>query len=138
MYVFSQQKYLDAWNFISDKYNLLHSECIKYFLNIYIIHYQRRFERFFINQILHFDIIITLKKEKTHAILKRNLMIFIDDLKTMIKNLHLLLINQRHNHVIKFENVKMSFSMKCRLDIFRNISAYVILNALRKISNKYK
>jgi hypothetical protein len=138
MYVSTQQKYLDAWNFISDKYNLSHSECIEYLLNTYITHYRRRFVRFFINQILHFDTIVTSKEEKTHAILKRNLMTSTDDLKTMIENLDLLLINQRHNYVMNFENVKMRFSMKCRLDIFRNISAYVISNALRKILNEYK
>jgi hypothetical protein len=43
MYVFIQQKYIMIWDLISEKYNLSHSECIEYLLNIYITHYRRRF-----------------------------------------------------------------------------------------------
>jgi hypothetical protein len=64
MYAFTQQKYIDAWNLINEKYNLFYSECIEYLLNIYIIHYRRRFLKCFINQILHFDIIVTSRNEK--------------------------------------------------------------------------
>ncbi len=43
MYVFIQQKYTMIWDLINEKYNLFHSECIEYLLNIYITHYRRKF-----------------------------------------------------------------------------------------------
>ncbi len=138
MYALTQQKYIDAWNLIDEKYNLSHSECIEYLLNIYIIHYRRKFVKCFINQILHFDIIVTSQNEKEHAVLKRNLMTFIDDFKIVIDNLNLLLINQKHDYVQKFEKRKMKYSMNCRFDIFRNFFSFVISKALRMIMKKYK
>ncbi len=138
MYVLTQQKYIDAWDLISEKYNLSHSECIEYLLNIYITHYRRRFVRCFINQILHFDIIVTSRDEREHAVLKRSLMTSTDDLKIVIDDLNLLLINQRHDYVQKFEKTKMRYSMNCRFDIFRNLFSFVISKALRMIVKEYK
>jgi hypothetical protein len=81
---------------------------------------------------------VTSRREEAHAMLKRSLMSSTDDLKIVIDNLDLLMINQRHEYVQKFEEIKIRYSVDCRLDIFRNISAFVISKALRMIMNEYK
>ncbi len=138
MYASSENEYNTAWNFLSEKYNLFHSECIEYLYEIYILHYRRRFVKCFIDKITHFDIIVTSREEDAHAILKRNLITFIEDLKIMMNNLNLLLINQRHDYLIEFANVKIRYSLQCRIDLFQNIFAFVTSYALRKILNQYK
>jgi glycerol-3-phosphate dehydrogenase len=70
--------------------------------------------------------------------LKRNLFTSIDDLKIMMNNLNFLLINQHHDYSIEFENVKIRYSLQCRIDFFQNIFAFVTSFALRKILNQYK
>jgi hypothetical protein len=133
MYASSEAEYNTAWNFINEKYNLFHSDCIEYLYNIYILHYRRRFVKCFIDKIMHFDIIVTSREKDAHAMLKRNLITFIDDLKIMMNNLNLLLINQRHDYLIEFENVKIRYSLQCRIDLFQNIFAFVTFYVLRKI-----
>jgi hypothetical protein len=44
---------------------------------------------------------VTSREEEAHATLKRSLMSFTDDLKIVIDNLDLLMINQRHEYVQK-------------------------------------
>ncbi len=138
MYASSEAEYNTAWNFINEKYNLSHFDCIEYLYNIYILHYRRRFVKCFIDKIMHFDIIVTSKEKDAHAMLKRNLIIFIDDLKIIINNLNLLLINQRYDYLIKFENVKIRYSLQCRIDFFQNIFSFVTSYVLRKILKQYK
>jgi hypothetical protein len=87
---------------------------------------------------MHFDIIVTSKEKDAHAMLKRNLITFIDDLKIMMNNLNLLLINQRHDYLIEFENVKIRYSLQCRIDFFQNIFVFVTSYVLRKILKQYK
>ncbi len=58
---------------------------MKYLINIYIIDFRDRFIKTFINQMLHFDIIITSREKDAHEILKRQLNVSIEDLKTIIK-----------------------------------------------------
>ncbi len=161
MYANSEAEYNTAWNFLSEKYNSSHSECIEYLWKTYILHYRRRFVKCFIDKIMHFGIIVTSREEDAHAMLKRNLITSIDDLKIVMNNLNLLLINQRHDYLIefenakiryslqcridlfqtfliKFENVKIRYSLQCRIDLFQNIFAFVTSYALRKILNQYK
>jgi glycerol-3-phosphate dehydrogenase len=87
---------------------------------------------------MHFDIIVTFREKDAHAMLKRNLIIFIDDFKIIMNNLNLLLINQRYDYLIEFENVKIRYSLQCRIDFFQNIFAFVTLYVLRKILKQYK
>jgi uncharacterized membrane protein YgcG len=110
---------------------------------------------------MHFGITVTSRGEGAHAVLKRNLVTSTGDLKIVVDNLNLLLINQRHDYLIefenakvryslqcridlfqtfliKFENVKVRYSLQCRIDLFQNISAFVTSYALRKILDQYK
>ena len=100
--------------------------------------YKRRFVKCFIDQVLHFGIISTFRRERVHAVLKRNLIISTEDLKTMVENLDFMLINQRHDYLIAAEEVKVRYSMDLKIDAFRNLIAFVISYALRKILGEYK
>jgi hypothetical protein len=62
--------------------------------DIYIMSYRRRFIKCYITQMLHFDITITSRDEDFHAILKRQLSKFTDDLKTIMNDINLMLINK--------------------------------------------
>jgi hypothetical protein len=88
-----------------------------YLIFIYIDH-RRLFAKYHINKILHFEIIIISRDENAHAILKRQLKSSSNDLKTIINDINLLLINEYINHLMKINIDKTRFSMKLNKFIF--------------------
>ena len=100
--------------------------------------YKRRFVKCFTDQVLHFGTTSTSKGEGAHAVLKRNLITSTEDLKTVVENLDLMLINQRHDYLIAAEEAKVRYPMDLKIDVFRNLAAFVTPYALRKILEEYK
>ncbi len=138
MYASSEREYRDLWDKFVNRYNLSHSDCINYLYDIYILSYRRRFIKCYINQMLHFDITITSRDEDAHAILKRQLDKFTNDLKTIMNEINLLLINELQNYRIDLNDDRMRYFMKCRKPIFDQIAFFVSINVLRKILSQYK
>lgn len=103
---------------------------------IYFFH-RRRFVQCFINKVLHFDITITSRTENEHAILKRQLNSFNENLKTVVNDINLLLTNKLDDHFIVINEVKNRFSIKFRKSIFQQLIVYVFFYALRKIAEQY-
>ncbi len=81
---------------------------------------------------------MTSRDENEHVVLKRQLEISKNDLKTMIKNIDLLLINEHHNYLLKLNDDKMRFFMKLRKSIFQQISSYIITSVIRRIVTQYQ
>jgi hypothetical protein len=81
---------------------------------------------------LHFEITVSSRDEKKHSMLKRQLESSIDDLKTMINEINLLLMNEYHNYLLKFEEAKMRLSMKLNKSIYQRLIAHVIISCLEK------
>ena len=100
--------------------------------------YKRRFVKCFIDQMLHFGTISTFRGEGAHAVLKKNLITSTENLKTVIENLDFMLINQRHDYLITAKEIKIRYFMNLKIDVFRNLAAFVISYALKKILGKYK
>ncbi len=121
-----------------NRYNFFHSDCINYLYDIYIMSYRRRFIKCYTNQMLHFDITITSRDEDVHAILKRQLDKFTNDLKTIMNEISLLLINKLQNYRVDLNDDKMRYFMKCKKSIFDQIASFVFINILRKILSQYK
>lgn len=118
MYAFTETEFERAWDFLIEKYNLSQGDCIEYLQTTYIQHHKRRFVKFFTDRILHVGTTSTSRGEGAHAVLKRQLVVSTDDLKTVVDNLNLLLSNQRHDHLIAFEKAKMRYPKNLRVDIF--------------------
>jgi hypothetical protein len=62
----------------------------------------------------------------------------LNDLKTIVDNINLLLINERQNYLIAFEKTKMRYLLNLRKSIFNRITVFVTFYVLRKIDNQYK
>ncbi len=86
---------------------------------------------------LHFNITTTSRDENEHAMLKRRLRFSIEDLKTMMNDINLLLINELHNHFLVVENAKIRFLMRLNKFIFQQVASYVALNVLKMILDQY-
>jgi hypothetical protein len=130
--------YRDLWDKFVNCYNLFHDECINYLYEIYIRDYRRRFIKCYINQILHSDITMTSRDKNAHAVLKRQLEKSIDDLKTVVNDINLMLINERQNHRINLDENRIRYSMKLRKSIFQQLTSFVINVALRKMNSQYQ
>jgi hypothetical protein len=133
MYSSSEEEFWTSWIVFIEKHRVINSHEMKYLINIYIIDFRDRFIKIFINQMLHFDIIITSREKDAHAILKRQLNVSIEDLKTIINEIDLLLMNKYSNHTLVIENAKIRFSFELRLSIYQLIASYVIYVVIRKI-----
>jgi hypothetical protein len=82
---------------------------------------------------LHFNITTTSEDESEHAMFKRRLRFSIENFKTMMNDINLLLINELHNHFLIVKNTKIRFSMRFNKFIFQQIASYVALNVLKII-----
>jgi hypothetical protein len=118
MYFSSNREYRTAWAKFSEFYNLTHEDCVKYLHLIYLRNYRRRFVKCYTDEMLHFEITMTSRSESEHAVLKRQLITSIEDLKTVVNEINLLLINEMHNHLIAFDEVKTRLSNDFRKLIF--------------------
>ena len=107
-------------------------------LIIYIINYRQRFVQCYTNKILHFGTTTTSRSEEEHAMLKRQLKSFTDNLKTVIDDIKLLLMNEYQNHLINLNEIKMRIFMMLRKSIFQHLIASVISIAMRKILPQYE
>ncbi len=106
---------------------------MKYLIIIYIAH-AKHCVKCFINRVLHFDITTTSRDENSNAMLKRQLNTSTEDLKTVMNDINLLLINEHHNHILKLKDDKMRFSMKLRKSIFQLIFSYITTSIIRRIA----
>jgi hypothetical protein len=88
--------------------------------------------------VLHFDTIITSRDEDEHAVLKRQLESFIEDLKTMIDDIDLRLINELHNHLIAFDEAKVRYSLNLRKSIYQQIASYTTSFVIRRIHAQFE
>jgi hypothetical protein len=138
IYAHTKKEFWKNWRIFINKYHSSHEECVKYLLFTYITNYRQRFVRCYINKMLHFEITMSSRDEKKHSMLKRQLKSFIDDLKTMINEINLLLMNKYHNYLLKFEKAKMRLSMKFNKSIYQRLIAHVTSHVLKKIDEQYK
>jgi hypothetical protein len=138
MYADSKQEYRQLWDKFVDRYNLSHEECIDYLYETYIRDYRCRFIKCYINQVLHFDTTVPSRDEKEHAVLKRQLESSTNDLKTVMNDINLLLINEQHNYLIDMIETKMRYSIELRRSVFDQLTSFVTSVALWKILSQYK
>ena len=110
---------------------------MEYLLFIYIANYRQRFVRCYTNKIFHFETTTTSRNESEHAMLKRQLRSSIDDLKTVIDDINLMLMNEYQIHLISINEAKIKVPMILRKSIFQNLIAHVISIVLRKIIPQY-
>ncbi len=86
---------------------------------------------------MHFEIIIISRDEDAHAVLKRQLESSFEDLKTMINDINLLLMNEYQNYLLKLKEQKTRYSLNLRKKIYQQLFAHITHYALRKISHQY-
>ncbi len=109
---------------------------IEYLVITYITH-ARHFVKCFINRILHFETTMTSRDEDEHAVLKRQLESSTKDLKIVVNEINLLLINEHHNYELALADQKVRYSTALRKSIFSQLTAHITHYALRKIVTQY-
>ncbi len=69
--------------------------------------------------------------------LKRRLETFAEDLKTMIDQIDLLLMNQYDDYRLRLTDEQIRYSLNLRKKIYQQIASYITHYALRKIAHQY-
>ena len=137
MYASTEATYETAWNSLQETYES-HPAAVQYLLETWIRPYKRKFIKCYTDQILHFNNNATSRSEGGHAVLKRNLGFSIGDLKEVVDCIDLMLLNQRNDYIIAFEEAKMRLAHDLRLPIFRDLHAKVTPFALRRILPQWR
>jgi hypothetical protein len=81
---------------------------------------------------------MTSRDEDSHAILKQQLDKSTEDLKTIMNDIDLMLINELQNYRIALDDDRMRYLMKLRKSIFEQLIFFVSTNVFRKILSQYK
>jgi hypothetical protein len=81
---------------------------------------------------------MTSRDEDSHAVLKQQLGKSTEDLKTVVNDIDLMLINELQNYRIALDDDRMRYSMKLRKPVFEQLAFFVSTNVLRKILSQYK
>ncbi len=136
IYASSEKEFNKLWREFFIHY-VSYEHCVKYLTFIYIKNFRERFVTCFINKILHFEIIITFRDESDHVLLKRRFETSIEDLKTMINDVNLLLMNEYHNYLLKLKEQKVRYSLDLHQQVYQQLRSYITHHALRKISHQY-
>jgi hypothetical protein len=129
--------YAIAWEKFQNDYYLEYFEIINYLKNIWIIIFVKKIMKFHTNKIRHFFIIFTSRFENAHRVLKQHLRFFIENLKMIIDNIEILLMNQRRKYAMKLDIVKMKISFDLRISLFRDLIFHVISHALRLVHKQF-
>jgi hypothetical protein len=137
MYAHILEIYREKWNKLQNDYYAKYFEIINYLKDIWIKSFDRKIIKCYINKIRHFFIISTSRSKSAHRVLKYNLRFFIDDLKMMMNNIEILLMNQRKEYATKFDETKMRVSFDLKISSFKDLISHVTFHALRMIFNQY-
>ncbi len=152
VYFFSKEKLIDIWYAFNEIYNVVNLNICKY-IEKHIWLQRRKFIKCYIDKLLHFNNIATSHVEEEHWIVKQRLQFSTDerefndiescwsdadDLMIIIDKLNLLLLDQHYNYVQKLKKAKTRLSFELRLSIFRDLTVFVTLHALRQMYQQYK
>ncbi len=138
MYAKIKTKYQFQWINLQKIYDINHEWAIFYLKNDLLLIYKKKFVKCWINCKLHFNNYITFCDKKSNATLKHKLEFFIDDLKSVVDNLKLLLMNQHHDYIEIIQMTKIRLSFYLWALILRDLVTHVISFALHKIIEQYK
>ena len=120
-----------------DNYEMKYFEFVDYLKNIWIRLFVDKIIKCHINRICHFFFTITSRSEDTHRILKQQLKFSIEDLKSMIDKIEILLMNQKKNYAIKLDVVKMRVFFDLQIFLFRGVISKISSHVLRLIYKQY-
>ncbi len=137
MYAKIETKYQFQWIDLQKIYNTSHEQAIFYLKNDLLLIYKKKFVKCWINCKLHFNNHVTSHDEESNATLKCKLSFFINDLKSVVDSLKLLLMNQHHDYVAIIQMTKTRLSFHLRASILRDLIAHVTSFALHKIMKQY-
>lgn len=77
--------------------------------------------------------IITFRNKNKHVVLKCQLKLSTENLKTIIEKIVFLLNHQLHNYLIAFDEIKFCYFIYFRKKIFNQIDAHIIPHMIKKI-----
>jgi hypothetical protein len=80
---------------------------------------------------------MTSRDEDFHAMLKRQLSKFIDDLKTIMNDINFMLINELQNYRIELNDDRMRYFIELRKSIFDQLIFLVTTIVLKKVLSQY-
>jgi hypothetical protein len=138
MYTSLEEEFWISWTAFIEKHRSINVDEMKYLIKTYIVDFRDRFVKIFINQVLHFDIIITSREEDAHSVLKRQLDVSTEDLKIVIESIDLLFMNEYIKHLLVIDNAKIRFSLNLKHCVYQFISFYVIHVVIRKLHAQYQ
>ena len=138
MYVFILTKHEEVWQRFEIKYHDEHEKKIEYLRIIWFNEHKERFCKTWINEILHFNNLITSRVEDDHRVLKSIFKFFTKDFMIVVDRFEILLENQYDDYIIKLEQIKMivifNLSKKLMSDLIERVSSRV----LQKIRKQWK
>ena len=138
VYAHTSDRFETAWNELQNVYYVEYFDIIDYLTDTWIRPYARKIVKCYTNKIRHFFSTTTSRSEGAHRVLKNQLGVSTGDLKLVVENIEMLLLNQRKEYAIKLDSAKMRVPFDLQIPLFRGIISAVTPYAMRMIYNQYK
>ncbi len=100
MYIKIEKKYQFQWIDLQKIYDMNHEKAVFYLRNDLLLIYKKKFIKCWIDCKLYFNNHATFYDEENNVTLKYKFEFFIIDLKSVVNNLKLLLMNQYHDYIM--------------------------------------
>ena len=144
IYAHKKEDYYETWKNFTTTYstknathsNLYHQNYL-YLRHIWIQSWLRVIVKVWINEILHFDTTTISRVEVMHRVLKSHLMYSIDDLKHVIDDIEIMIMNQCAIYTTKLNQESMKKFTTFNHNVFRDVIDRVTSHALYKVENQW-
>ena len=132
LYANTEEVFEEKWAAMEIKYhdNWL---AMDYLRDEIINPHKEKVVRCYTNQVMHFGNTATSRAESQHKRLKGFLHSSTGDLRKVVDAISLLLVNEREDYAIAFDQDKVQLSTRLRKDIFSRLAKFVTTYAMRKI-----
>ena len=137
MYAKTEAEYEDQWIDLQQIYGVTHEQATSYLKLDLLLNYKKKFVRCWTDRKLHFGNHATSRGEGSNATLKRELGSSVGDLKSVVDNLELMLMNQCHDYIGAIQMAQTRLPFRLPAPILRDLIAYVTPYALHRIIEQY-
>ena len=137
VYANTSEIFDSTWSKLQNDYIVEYLDVVDYLNDTWIRPFVRQLVRFHTNKVRHFFTSTTSRSEGANRVLKQQLGFSTGDLKLVVENIEVLLMNQRKEHAVRIDSAKMRVPFDLQIPLFRGLISKVSIFHASILSYQY-